>query len=249
MPKYDLAFSRPYLNAAGFLGFAPDLHGPADLAGLGAFVTNPISLERRSPARSPRFQIFPGGFLLHTGHPNPGFRAVLKHFGPRWAASTVPVIVNLLVKGVEDTKHMARRLDEVDGVIAIEISLPPEVDAEGALALSGAAVGELPVILRLPLDRALELAPIFPHSGAAAISLGAPRGSLPDADNNLIQGRLFGPSLFPQSLATAQSLSKRGFPVIAGGGIYHISEAQALLNAGAIAVQLDAVLWRGGWET
>lgn len=249
MPKYDLTFSHPYMNAAGFLGFAPDLHGPVDLAGLGAFVTNPISLEARSPARGTCFQTFPGGFLLHTGHPSPGFRQALRHFAPRWAVSPLPVIVNLLVKGVEDVRRMARRLDEVEGVMAVELSLPLQVDAAGVSAIAQAAVGELPTILRLPLDRAVELAPIFPDSGAAAISLGAPRGILPGEDNNLIQGRLFGPALYPHALATVNLLSKMGFPVIASCGIYRVHEAQVLLNAGALAVQLDSVLWRGGWET
>jgi len=40
-------------------------------------------------------------------------------------------------------------------------------------------------------------------------------------------------------------MAAAGLPVIAGGGVYTPEQAQALLDAGALAVQLDSVLWRG----
>ena len=70
--KYELPFRSPFLNAAGSLGFAPDPHSPLDLSRLGAFITNPVSSQPRTPASGPRYLPFSGGFLLHTGHPNPG---------------------------------------------------------------------------------------------------------------------------------------------------------------------------------
>jgi dihydroorotate dehydrogenase len=33
--------------------------------------------------------------------------------------------------------------------------------------------------------------------------------------------------------------------VIGGGGVYRPEQAQAMLAAGALAVQVDAALWRG----
>ncbi|HNQ95866.1 MAG TPA: hypothetical protein PKH47_14440, partial [Anaerolineales bacterium] len=72
--KRDLYFSKPLINAAGSLGFAPDLRVLQELGGLefGAFVTNPISLRPRVPTAQPAVLEYPGGFLLHTGLPNPG---------------------------------------------------------------------------------------------------------------------------------------------------------------------------------
>ena len=78
MPKFDLAFDPPLMNAAGSLGFAPDRRGPIALEQLGAFVTNPVSLRPRTPAQGARLLPFPGGFLLHSGHPNPGFNRVVR---------------------------------------------------------------------------------------------------------------------------------------------------------------------------
>ncbi len=247
MSKIDLSLNTPLMNAAGFLGFAPDLHGPVDLARLGAFVTNPISLEPRSPAHNRRCQGFPGGVLLHTGYPNPGFRAVVRQQRARWARSPLPIIVHLLASQLEDLRDMAHRLETLEGVAGIELGLPPEVGPGEAGGLVSAATGELPLVVRLPLDRALGLASAIVASGAAAVSLGAPYGSLPDSLGGWLQGRLYGQALFPQALACVRSLVQAGIPVFGAGGIYDTAGVEAMLSAGAQAVQLDTVLWRGGW--
>ena len=54
MPKFDLDLKTPIMNAAGSLGFVLDPNAPIDLSQMGAFVTNPISLSKRTPARGPR---------------------------------------------------------------------------------------------------------------------------------------------------------------------------------------------------
>ena len=51
--KRDLYFSKPLMNAAGSLGFAPDMRLGIPFDSLGAFVTNPISLRSRKPAAQP----------------------------------------------------------------------------------------------------------------------------------------------------------------------------------------------------
>jgi dihydroorotate dehydrogenase (NAD+) catalytic subunit len=249
--KYDLNLRSPFLNAAGSLGFAPDPHGPLDLSRLGAFVTNPISLQPRTPANGPRYLPFPGGFLLHTGHPNPGLSAVVRRFAGRWGRSSLPVIVHLLAQGLEETAGMARRLESLQGVAGIELGLPSGVDSRAACALAKAVGGELPVIVRLPVERAAELAAalagVAEQTGIAAVSLAPPRGALPGPDGKPISGRLYGPAIFPIALAAVTAIVSTGLPVIGGGGIYSLPQAEAMLSTGAMAVQLDSVLWRGEW--
>ncbi|OGO42272.1 MAG: hypothetical protein A2W36_07150 [Chloroflexi bacterium RBG_16_58_14] len=245
MSKYDLTFSKPLMNAAGTLGFTPDLRGPLDLSRLGAFVTNPISLGRRTPARGPRYQPFPGGFLLHTGYPNPGLRETIRRCQERWARSPIPIIVHLLGEKVADLPGMVRQVEALEGVIGIELGLPKEADGKVVRAFSEAALGELPVIIRLPLERAVETAAQAIQGGAAALSLGAPRGAFPARAGNLIQGRLYGPALFPHALMVVKEISQAGLPVIGAGGLYSQEQCEAVLSAGALAVQLDSILWRG----
>ena len=81
--KRDLYFSKPIMNAAGSLGFAPDPRNGIDLDSFGAFITNPISLRPRLPAAQPAVIEFPGGFLLHSGLPNPGLSSVIKKHGAK----------------------------------------------------------------------------------------------------------------------------------------------------------------------
>ncbi|MBN2501115.1 MAG: nitronate monooxygenase [Anaerolineales bacterium] len=248
MPKFDLHLNLPLMNAAGSLGFFPDPRGPLDLDCLGAFITSPISLTPRTPARLPRFLPFPGGALLHTGYPNHGLGYVLRHYAAYWARAPLPVIVHLLSDQPHQIVQMVERLEIQEGVTAVEIGLPDEMQAGLARDMAAAAQGELAVVMRLPLHRALELAPVVLEAGAAAISLAPPRGALPGQNGELVRGRLYGPTLFPQALAVVQALAKADLPVIGAGGIYTPEQAKAMLRAGAQAVQLDTVLWRGDWQ-
>ncbi len=243
MSKHDLAFDLPIMNAAGTLGFAPDLHSSVDWSKLGSFVTNPISLTGRTPAHGRRFVSYPGGFLLHTGFPNPGMSSTLRHYARHWQHSPLPVIIHLLARSVEELTGMARRLENVDGVSGLEVGLTSDTTAEMVVAFTQAARGELPVIMQLPMERSAELAARAIEAGAVAVSLAPPRGILPTQGGETIQGRLYGPAILPMALRVVRELKELGIPTIGAGGIYTQEQLDAMLAAGAIAVQLDAVLW------
>lgn len=246
MAKHDLIFDPPLMNAAGTLGFYPDLHRGMDWGQLGAFVTNPISQAARTPARGTRFISYPGGFLLHTGYPNPGLSQTLRRYARHWSHSPRPVIVHILAAGPADLARMVQQLENVEGVVSLELGVDRDVSREGVIALTQAAVGELPVIVRLPMERALELASGTIQAGAMAISLAPPRGILPTPEQELLQGRLYGPAILPLALRIVQELVRLRIPTIAAGGVFSQEQVRILLTAGAMAVQLDAVLWRGG---
>lgn len=249
MPKYDLEISPPVLNAAGSLGFAPDRRSGQDWTRFGAFVTNPISMKARSPAQGARCLPFAGGFLLHTGYPNPGFRAALTRYAPVWGRGELPVFVHLLAERPDELAEMARRLETVEGVMGIELGLPPGLDEAAARQMVEAALGELALIVRLPFEQALELGRGVIEAGAAAVSLGAPRGMLPGLEGRRVEGRLYGPAVFPQALQLTRQLAEQGLPLIAGGGVYSDEQAAAMLAAGARAVAWDAALWLGKANT
>jgi len=245
MSKYSLSFETPLMNAAGSLGYFPDLRAQVGEERLGAFVTNPVSLAARTPAHGLRFVQYPGGFLIHTGYPNPGLKAVLRRHAVRWARLALPVWVHLLAQDVAEVAQMVRMLEGREGVAGVELGIPPDADGGRTAALVRAALGELPVLARLPLERAAELADAAAIAGASAVSLGPPRGALPLSGNRLVHGRLYGPGIFPLALAAVQALAGRGLSVIGAGGVYRSEDAQAMLTAGAVAVQVDAALWGG----
>jgi dihydroorotate dehydrogenase (NAD+) catalytic subunit len=249
--KRDLYFSKPLMNAAGSLGFAPDLRNGISLDAFGAFVTNPISLRPRRPTAQPSLIEYPGGFLLHTGLPNPGFHGVIKKYSAKWTRSDLPIIVHLMADRPEETQNMARLLDSEENVMAVELGFAPLLADDIILLTLEMCVGEIPLIFSLPVEQVLSLGPRLVQDGAQAISISAPRGALtpplPVGEGPgvraIITGRLFGPALFPQTFETVHSAAKLGIPIIGAGGVWSKENAAAMLSAGALAVQVDAALW------
>ncbi len=248
MYRQDLYLDTPWMNAAGTLGFAPPARWPVPDP-MGAFVTNPISLGARTPAAQRGLFAYPGGALLHSGLPNPGLSRLLRRYGERWGQTSLPVWVHLIGTNPDQIHQMIERLEGREGIMAVELGLPPDAHGDAALAFVEAAYGELPVVVYLPLTAAGEpWLNELPGLGVSALTLGAPRGTLPGSGGGLVSGRLYGASLFPLMMAAVQSARRLGLPLIAGAGIYRRQDAQALRDAGAWAVQLDTVLWRGWVE-
>ncbi|MBI3158077.1 MAG: hypothetical protein HYZ26_00575 [Chloroflexi bacterium] len=238
-----LEFKHPLMNAAGFLGFAPEARGPVALEKLGAFITNPISRRAHSPARQRLAWATPGAVLLHSGLPNPGLSAAIKRFAGRWARAPLPVIVHLLAETREEIGGMVRRLEGLENVLAVELGLAEMLDARAAAGIVAAAQGELPVIARLSLA-ACNLGAAVVAAGASAVSLGPLPGAASFNDGT-VRGRLYGPGVYPAALAAVGSLAGQGLPVIGAGGVYTAEQAEAMLAAGALAVQVDAAIWKG----
>ncbi|MCL5428396.1 MAG: hypothetical protein M1347_01155 [Chloroflexi bacterium] len=244
-PAPDLEFVRPRMNASGSLGFAPDPRGPVSFEKFGAFVTNPISARARRVANPPSLLAFPGGVLLHTGHPNPGVGEAIKRYAAAWARSSTPIIVHVLPGKPEELRKAILRFEELENVMAVELGFEADSSTYLVANLVQSAMGELPVIAQLPLSRALDLAEAAMDVGASAISLGPPRGALIGSAGKPVSGRLYGPSIFPQALEAVRRLSEAGYPVIGAGGVEAEAQVEAMLGVGATAVQVDVGLWKG----
>jgi len=248
--KRDLYFSKPLMNAAGSLGFAPDSRTGISMDSFGAFVTNPFSLRPRLPTAQPTVLEYRGGFLLHTGLPNPGLKAGLKKYAAKWTRSDLPVIIHLMADRPEETRNMVRMLEEIENVMAVELGFAPLLADDIILLTLEMCLAEVPLIFSLPVEQVLGLGPRLMQEGAQAISIAAPRGALsltpspsPDGRGELMTGRLYGPSLFPQSLDIVRNATKLGIPIIGAGGVWTKENADAMLSVGALAVQVDAALW------
>ncbi|MBC8332007.1 MAG: hypothetical protein H8E28_08510 [Anaerolineae bacterium] len=247
--KSDLFFLTPLMNAAGMLGFFPDPHAALDFSRLGAFITNPISRLPRTPANGTRYMLYPGGFLLHTGLPNPGLSQAIRRYGGYWASASLPVIVHLLAQNPDELAWMVERVERVEGVMGIEVGLPPDADTAQVARFARAALGELPVLVRVPLGESVAMGQAVMDAGASAVSLAAPRGSLtpgssPYGRGEFVSGRLYGPTIFPQALRAVQMLTDAGIPVVGAGGVRSASDVESMLKAGASAVQVGASLWK-----
>jgi len=239
--KRDLYFSKPLMNAAGSLGFAPDTRAGISLDSFGAFITNPFSLRPRTATSQPKALEYPGGFLLHTGLPNPGLKSGIKKYASKWDKSSLPIIVHLMADRPEETQNMVRMLEEIENVMAVELGFAPLLANDIILLTLEMCLGEIPLIFSLPVEQVLSLGPRLIQDGAQAISIAAPRGAL--MTDHLVTGRIAGPSLFPQTLDTVNNAAKLGIPIIGSGGVWTKENADAMISVGAMAVQVDAVLW------
>ena len=240
----DLPFTGPITNAAGFLGFSPNPRDPVSV--LGGFITNPISMSSRTAATGTRLLTFRGGLLVHSGLPNPGLRKVVSRFREKWARATLPVVVHLLAADADEMFRMVRVLEETEGVAGLEIGLEAGFPNDPARELIQAAVGELPVLVRPALEDVLRLAGEVAGAGAAALTIGPPRGSLPSPDGKAVSGRLYGPAVRPQTLEVLREVVGIGIPVICSGGICNREEVETTLAFGAAGVQLDIAIWKTG---
>lgn len=241
--KRDILLEKPFLNAAGTLGFYPNPHTMPYLQHMGAFLTNPISRHPRQPAGNRACLPFHGGFLLHTGLQNPGITRAIGQFKRRWEGAPLPVIVHLLVESPQGLADMIRRLEGLENIMGVELGLPPDFQPEALTAILEAARGELPFILSLNPDQIPTLLPTIQENSQIPIHLTEPRGMLLNEEGELVTGRLYGPAIFPSMLKAAKTLVGEGLQVIVNGGLSQIWQANALLACGVMAVGLGSLLW------
>ncbi len=241
--KRDLVISKPFVNAAGSLGFVPDTRRVPVIAKLGAFITHPISLRPRQPATNRAYLPYNGGFLLHTGLPNPGINQSIRRFRRGWGAADLPIIVNVLVESPASLAEMVRKLEGLENVLGIELGLPPSCTPTELYASMAAAAGELPLIPCLGPEQVPLLLDTLKDTQPSMVHLVEPRGALPGLGGDIISGRLYGPAIFPVMLQVAQVLVAAGLRVIANGGISDPRQINSLMDIGVAAVGLASVLW------
>ncbi|MDW8327834.1 MAG: hypothetical protein RMK99_14825 [Anaerolineales bacterium] len=243
--KRGLTLRGPLHNAAGVLGFAGEYRGLLDFSRLGAFITNPITLHARTPAAPPNAVALPDGVLIHTGLPNPGLRVALRRFPREWERDLlrlgVPVIVHLAATTPGEVRRSVDWIEREERVSGVELGFRDDVTA-GELELLVRAARGVPLIARLPAGRGLELAEAAVRAGADALTVSAP----PRRTVGGVTGRYYGRDCLLAALEEVRAVCALlpETPVIGAGGVFTPDDARAMREAGAVAVQLDAVLWR-----
>lgn len=247
--KHSLLLETPVMPAAGTFGYGDIYRDLVDYDKLGAIVTNPVSYEPRTPARGTRVIPLDSGLMIHTGLPNPGLSRVLRKHRNLWTALPLPVIVHLIATTDDQVRKAAARLDEEDCVNAIELGLRDDMTWQEATRLVGSAVTktEKPVLVRLPMHDAYEIAEAVADAGASTLVISAPpRGTARDPyTDKLVSGRIYGPTVKPLALHMVGQIARRvDIPIVGAGGIHHPRDARDFVEAGAVAVQVDSVMWQ-----
>jgi len=244
--KQGLSLTHPTMTAAGCFGYTALSGQLVEMASLGAVVTNPVSLRPRHGPQQPRLVEIPGGLVLNTGQENPGVRRVIQSHAGRWRRLGVPVIVHLARDLPEAVARCAQALASTGAVAALEVELDANMpSAEVGALLQAAQTGELPLLVKLPLANARQLACISVEWGADALVIGAPPPAAAyHPSGQLVTGRLYGPTLHALAMAALVEIRRQvDVPLVGCGGIHSLEDARAFLRAGASAVQLDSILW------
>lgn len=252
--RRELPFERPLIPAAGCFGFGEVYKGIIDVALFGAVVTRPLTYRRRAAPHRDAAAVLPlpAGCLVAHAHANPGVSSALSRHRARWEALPVPLICHLHATDADQTRKAASRLDDVSSVAALELGLPHHVDG-GDRAFVRSLVSaarrrfEKPLLVRLPLQGALELASVCVESGAdALVATAPPQGALRDPSyGHLVSGYVYGPWVKAQVLPLVLALRKRvAVPIVAAGGVQSVADVREYLATGAVAVQVDSLIWR-----
>lgn len=244
--KTDLDFLVPgkWMNAAGTAGFQPDKRLCALFPEIVLFITNPISYRPRKPASLRNVIPFEGGFLVHTGFPNPGLKKVIQLYRKGWESSSLPICVNLLSDNDVYIEKIVRTVENFENIMAIELGIDSSLNKDGIKRILSAALGELPIILNLPLEFVYQewLTEILIPE-VVAISLQAPKGVIKKG-NDYIRGRMYGKSIFPLTMNAVHHLSSIDKPLFAGVGVLCQQQISMLLESGVSYFQAHELIWR-----
>lgn len=260
----ELVLRNPVIPASGCFGYGQEYSGIIDVQRLGAFVSKGITPEHRSGNPMPRITETPSGMLNAIGLQNPGISGFIRKYPPIWESWQAPAIVNISADTVEDFAAMARRLDEVPGIAALEVNVScPNIHAGGfcfgwdpvMTADVTQAVREassLPMIVKLSPGAVdvIEIAKAAEDAGADAVSLintlvGMSidtRTRKPVLANNT--GGLSGPAVKPVAVRMVYQVAQAvGIPVVGLGGISTLNDALEFFMAGASAIQVGTAIF------
>ena len=259
-----LVLANPILVASGTFGYGVEYGEVVEVDRLGAICCKGTTLRPRIGNITPRVTESPGGMLNSIGLQNPGVDAVIEKYAATWTGWRTPVIVNVAGESVADYVEVARRLDGVPGVAAIELNIScPNVGRGGLqFAIDAGAAGEvtaavrratdLPLLLKLspnvadvrPIARAIAdagadaLTAINTLSGIAV----APSRTRPLLGN--VYGGLSGPAVKPIALRIVYEVAQVvDVPVVAIGGVTELGDVLDFLAVGAVAVQVGTAIF------
>ena len=254
-----LTIKNPVITASGTFGYANELIPFYDPSLLGAIIVKGLSLQPMPGNPPPRIIETPCGLLNAIGLANIGIKAFIEEKLPSLVNIKTPIITNIYGHSIKEYAEMAKRIESVDRIAAIEINIScPNVekggmafgtDPDAAARVTDQVVKNTtkPVIVKLTpnVTDIASIAMAVESAGAQAISVtNTFLGMAVDVATkrpkltNIIGG-LSGPAIKPMALYLVHKVATNvNIPVIGVGGIMDYQDALEFIIVGASAIQV-----------
>ena len=254
-----VAFNNPVLLASGTCGYGQEFSPLIDLGRIGGLVSKTITPTPRAGNPPPRIVETPAGMLNSIGLQNPGLEGFVQEKWPFLAQLDTQIVVNIAAPTAEEHGEMAARLDELEGIAALEVNISSPNMKDGGMLFgcnpeaSAAVIAAVKQATRLPVIAKLtpnvtditEIARAVESVGADAISLiNTLLGMAIDIKKKRpilgnITGGLSGPAIKPVALALTWKVRQAvQLPLIGIGGIANAGDALEFIIAGATMIQV-----------
>ena len=254
-----LALKNPVMTASGTFGYGLEFQDFIPLDELGGIIVKGTTLKPREGNDYPRMAETASGMLNCVGLQNKGVDYFCEYIYPQIKDIGTHVIVNVSGSSPEDYAECAARINELDGIPAIELNISCPNVKDGGMAFGVTCQGASSVVkaVRARYQKTLivklspnvtditEIARAVEAEGADSVSLiNTLMGMAIDIERrrpllSIGTGGLSGPAVKPVALRMVWQVARAvKIPVIGLGGITTATDAIEFLMAGAAAIEI-----------
>jgi len=254
-----LELVNPVMTASGTFGYGLEYADLVDLSRLGGVIVKGTTLKPREGNPYPRMAETARGMLNCVGLQNKGVDYFCHEIYPKIKDLKTNMIVNVSGSSPEDYAACAARIDELEGIPAIELNISCPNVKDGGMAFGVTTTGAASVVkaVRKAYHKTLivklspnvtsitDIARAVEAEGADAVSLiNTLMGMAIDIERrcsmlSIGTGGLSGPAIKPIALRMVWQVARAvGIPVVGLGGIMNARDAIEFLMAGATAVEI-----------
>ena len=255
----DLELKNPVSTASGTFGFGEEFTDFIDLNKLGGIFVKGLTLKHREGNPYPRMAETASGMLNAVGLQNKGIDYFINTIYPKIKHYNTEIIPNVNGSTIEEYIEVTEKLNQVEGINAIELNISCPNVKEGGMAFGVSCPSAIAVTeaVRKAYDKTLivklspnvtditEIAKGVEASGADSVSLVNTFLAMAiDAKTrkpilSTITGGLSGPAIKPIALRMVwQVYNAVKIPVIGLGGIMNATDAIEFILAGSTAIQV-----------
>ena len=255
----NLSMKNPVMTASGTFGYGLEYADFVPLEQIGGIIVKGTTLNPRQGNDYPRMAETPSGMLNCVGLQNKGVEYFCNNIYPQIKDIDTNMIVNVSGSTPQDYAECAARIDQLEGIPAIELNISCPNVKDGGMAFGVTCEGAASVVraVRQRYHRTLivklspnvtnitDIARAVEDEGADAVSLiNTLMGMSIDIEKrkprlSIGTGGLSGACVKPVALRMVWQVAKAvNIPVVGLGGISSAEDAIEFFLAGATAIEI-----------